>query len=49
MTEEEIIENEEDLFDMANEEKEDNVVIKRELKFATICRTSRFTRSPNKW
>ena len=36
MTEEEIIENEEDLFDMANEEKEDNVVIKRELKFATF-------------
>ena len=36
MTEEEIIENEEDLFDMANEEKEDNVVIKRELKFSTF-------------
>ena len=36
MTEEEFIENEEDLFDMANEEKEDNVVIKRELKFATF-------------
>ena len=36
MTKEEVIENEEDLFDMANEEKDDNVVIKRELKFATF-------------
>ena len=36
MTEEEVIEKEEDLFDMANEEKDDNVVIKRELKFATF-------------
>ena len=35
MTEEEVIENEEDLFDMANEEA-DNVVIKRELKYATF-------------